>query len=656
MRIERHYTTDDGSPREEVAYRTTACEIRNPDGSAVFAQKDVEVPAGWSQVACDVLAQKYFRKAGIAAQRKPVPEADVPEWLWRSAPDPEAEESADPADDKPSQGERSAKEVFHRLAGTWTYWGWKAGYFDSESDARAFYDELFAMLALQVAAPNSPQWFNTGLHWAYGIDGPAQGHYHVDFESGALKEAESAYEHPQPHACFIQSIRDDLVNEGGIMDLWVREARLFKYGSGTGTNFSNLRGEGEPLSGGGKSSGLMSFLKIGDRAAGAIKSGGTTRRAAKMVIVDVDHPDIEDFVSWKVVEEQKVAALVSGSQLLHKHLNAVVEACQAGSGTRPVRAQVQPRAQRCRPRGAEGARAGDLHLPRDPLGRAGLHRDRLPHLRHRLAVGGLSHRIGPELQQLDPRDRCLPAAGRDRRAVGPDPPHRRQGSEDHRSAGAVGPDRGGRLGVGRSRHPVRQHHQCLAHVPGRGADQRVQPLLRIHVPRRHGLQPRLAQPDHLPAQGRQLRHRELRARRPALDRRPRDRGGDGAVPVAGDCAALLSLPDAGPRLRQSGRAAHVTRAFLRQHRGPGALRRHQRAHDRHRLRSLGGNGRRAWRLPRVRRQPGRHAAGDTQPPRRRPRRERALRGPRHPAGAARSRQPARPPRSARPRRAPGTAR
>ena len=333
MRIERHYTTDDGSPREEVAYRTTACEIRNPDGSAVFAQKDVEVPASWSQVACDVLAQKYFRKAGIAAQRKPVPEADVPEWLWRSAPDPEAEESADPADDKPSQGERSAKEVFHRLAGTWTYWGWKAGYFDSESDARAFYDELFAMLALQVAAPNSPQWFNTGLHWAYGIDGPAQGHYYVDFESGALKEAESAYEHPQPHACFIQSIRDDLVNEGGIMDLWVREARLFKYGSGTGTNFSNLRGEGEPLSGGGKSSGLMSFLKIGDRAAGAIKSGGTTRRAAKMVIVDVDHPDIEDFVSWKVVEEQKVAALVSGSQLLHKHLNAVVEACHAGSGS-----------------------------------------------------------------------------------------------------------------------------------------------------------------------------------------------------------------------------------------------------------------------------------------------------------------------------------
>ena len=330
MRIERHYTTDDGSPREEVAYRTTACEIRNPDGSVVFTQQDVEVPAGWSQVACDVLAQKYFRKAGIAARLKPVPETDVPEWLWRSEPDPDA---GDAAEDRPTGGERSAKEVFHRLAGTWTYWGWKAGYFDAESDARAFYDELFAMLALQVAAPNSPQWFNTGLNWAYGIDGPAQGHYYVDFESGELTEAESAYAHPQPHACFIQSIRDDLVNEGGIMDLWVREARLFKYGSGTGTNFSNLRGEGEALSGGGKSSGLMSFLKIGDRAAGAIKSGGTTRRAAKMVIVNVDHPDIEDFVSWKVVEEQKVAALVSGSALLQTHLNAIVAACQEGRGT-----------------------------------------------------------------------------------------------------------------------------------------------------------------------------------------------------------------------------------------------------------------------------------------------------------------------------------
>ncbi|MGB9393188.1 MAG: adenosylcobalamin-dependent ribonucleoside-diphosphate reductase, partial [Pseudolabrys sp.] len=168
---------------------------------------------------------------------------------------------------------------------------------------------------------------NTGLHWAYGIDGPSQGHYYIDPFTGKLTKSKSSYEHPQPHACFIQSINDDLVNEGGIMDLWVREARLFKYGSGTGTNFSALRGEGEKLSGGGRSSGLMSFLKIGDRAAGAIKSGGTTRRAAKMVIVDIDHPDIETYIDWKVMEEQKVAALVTGSKINQKHLKAILKAC-----------------------------------------------------------------------------------------------------------------------------------------------------------------------------------------------------------------------------------------------------------------------------------------------------------------------------------------
>ena len=226
-----------------------------------------------------------------------------------------------------STGERNSKQVFDRLAGTWTYWGWKGGYFDAEDDARAFYDELCYMLATQKCAPNSPQWFNTGLHWAYGIDGPGQGHYYVDFETGKLVKSKSAYEHPQPHACFIQSIEDDLVNDGGIMDLWVREARLFKYGSGTGTNFSRLRGENEKLSGGGKSSGLMSFLKIGDRAAGAIKSGGTTRRAAKMVVVDIDHPDVEDYIDWKVKEEQKVAALVTGSKVVRRHLTAIMKAC-----------------------------------------------------------------------------------------------------------------------------------------------------------------------------------------------------------------------------------------------------------------------------------------------------------------------------------------
>jgi ribonucleoside-diphosphate reductase alpha chain len=325
MRIERRYTKDGQSPYAEIEFRLTTSEIRNPDGSVVFRAEDVEVPAAWSQVASDVLAQKYFRKAGVPARLKKVEENAVPSFLWRSVADADA--LAALSDKERQVGETSAKQVFDRLAGTWTYWGWKGGYFDAEADASAFFDELRYMLAMQMAAPNSPQWFNTGLHWAYGIDGPSQGHYYVDFQTGKLTKSKSSYEHPQPHACFIQGIADDLVNEGGIMDLWVREARLFKYGSGTGSNFSSLRGEGERLSGGGKSSGLMSFLKIGDRAAGAIKSGGTTRRAAKMVVVDIDHPDIEQYIDWKVTEEQKVANLVTGSRINQRHLRAVLKAC-----------------------------------------------------------------------------------------------------------------------------------------------------------------------------------------------------------------------------------------------------------------------------------------------------------------------------------------
>jgi ribonucleoside-diphosphate reductase alpha chain len=325
MRIERRYTKEGQSPYADIAFRLTVSEIRNPDGSVVFHADGVEVPEQWSQVASDVLAQKYFRKAGVPARLKKVEEETVPSWLWRSVAD-EAALGELPEKER-FTGETSCKQVFERLAGTWTYWGWKGGYFTSETDAQVFFDEHRYMLAMQMVAPNSPQWFNTGLHWAYGIDGPSQGHFYVDFKTGKLVQSATAYEHPQPHACFIQSIADDLVNEGGIMDLWVREARLFKYGSGTGTNFSKLRGAGEKLSGGGKSSGLMSFLKIGDRAAGAIKSGGTTRRAAKMVILDADHPDIEQFTDWKVIEEQKVANLVTGSKINQRHLRLILKAC-----------------------------------------------------------------------------------------------------------------------------------------------------------------------------------------------------------------------------------------------------------------------------------------------------------------------------------------
>ena len=331
MKIERRFTTTEGGAYGDIAFTTTVSEIRNPDGKIVFRNEHVEIPQGWSQVASDVIAQKYFRKAGVPAALKRVKEKGVPEFLWRSVADTDA--LADLPEDRRYVGETSARQVFDRLAGAWAYWGWKGGYFSKEEDARAYYDEMRHMLARQMAAPNSPQWFNTGLHWAYGIDGPGQGHFYVDYKTGKLTKSDSAYEHPQPHACFIQSVSDDLVNEGGIMDLWVREARLFKYGSGTGTNFSSLRAEGESLSGGGKSSGLMGFLKIGDRAAGAIKSGGTTRRAAKMVICDMDHPDIEQFINWKVIEEQKVASLVAGSKAHEQKLNDIFAAIREWDGS-----------------------------------------------------------------------------------------------------------------------------------------------------------------------------------------------------------------------------------------------------------------------------------------------------------------------------------
>jgi len=318
MKVSRRFTRAGVSPYQQIKFVERSTEIRNPDGSVVFRMDGVRVPEGWSQVAVDVLVQKYFRKAGVQL----VDEQGNPEL--------------DPNHQPVTGSERDARQVFDRLAGCWTHWGRSYGYFDTDDDAAAFRDELAYMLAAQVAAPNSPQWFNTGLHWAYGITGPAQGHWYTDPASGEIMRSENAYERPQPHACFIQSIADDLVNEGGIMDLWTREARLFKYGSGTGTNFSTLRGVGEPLSGGGKSSGLMSFLKIGDRAAGAIKSGGTTRRAAKMVCLNLDHPDIENFISWKAVEERKVAALVAGSRMLRRQLQEIMDACYSDGGRRAV--------------------------------------------------------------------------------------------------------------------------------------------------------------------------------------------------------------------------------------------------------------------------------------------------------------------------------
>ncbi|NTU97002.1 MAG: vitamin B12-dependent ribonucleotide reductase [Chlorobiaceae bacterium] len=323
MKISRLFTAAGENVYDRFEYTTRSSVLRNPDGSKVFEMTDIEVPKHWSQVAADILAQKYFRKTGV----------------------PQRNENGEPVldnDGTPVTGsEHSIREVVHRLAGCWREWGEKNGYFDTPGDAQAFYDEVACMMLGQMGAPNSPQWFNTGLNFAYGITGPAQGHYHVDPLTREVRESEDAYSRPQAHACFIQSIKDDLVNEGGIFDLAIREARVFKFGSGSGTNYSNLRSSGEKLSGGGSSSGLMSFLKIFDSAAGAIKSGGTTRRAAKMVIVDIDHPDVEKFIEWKAREEDKVASLVAGSRICSRFLQAILEEAVANGADRKENPRLQ---------------------------------------------------------------------------------------------------------------------------------------------------------------------------------------------------------------------------------------------------------------------------------------------------------------------------
>ncbi|MCK5740589.1 MAG: vitamin B12-dependent ribonucleotide reductase, partial [Chlorobi bacterium] len=322
MKIKRKFSSKKTPVYDLFKYSLRTSILKNPDGSDVFKADNIEVPEQWSQVATDIITQKYFRKTGV-------PQHDA-----------KGNELKDKSGNPVLGSENSAKQVVHRLADTWRHWGESHGYFDEEEDADAFYDEVAYMLLNQSAAPNSPQWFNTGLYHSYDIAGSKQGHYYVDPDTKKLVQSENAYSHPQPHACFIQSVEDDLIGEGGIFDLALREARIFKYGSGSGTNFSTIRGSGEKLSGGGSSSGLMSFLKIFDRAAGAIKSGGTTRRAAKMVIINIDHPDVEEFIEWKAKEEEKVASLVSGSKINATFMRAITDEAMAGGTDRTTNKQL----------------------------------------------------------------------------------------------------------------------------------------------------------------------------------------------------------------------------------------------------------------------------------------------------------------------------
>ena len=428
MHIERRYTKTSQSPYALIAFETTKSEIRNPDGSVVFSLDQHRgagrlEPGRRRRARAEIFPQG--RRARAPEARRGERRALVPVALGsrrrqrsRRCPRPSAIGS-----------ETSAQQVFDRLAGAWAYWGWKGGYFDGEDDARAYFDETRFMLARQMAAPNSPQWFNTGLHWAYGIDGPGQGHYYVDYETGKLTKSKSAYEHPQPHACFIQSVADDLVNEGGIMDLWVREARLFKYGSGTGSNFSApARREREAF-------GRRALVRpdvASSRSATArrARSSRAARRAAppRWWSSTSTIPTSRPSSTGRCKEEQKVAALVAGSKIVKRHLKAILKACVncEGPGRRLLRHREEPGAEARGQARAPRRRARRHDQARHPVRPPGLSRSRVRHLRHRLGVGGLSDRLRPELQQFGARHRRLPARGRDRRRVEPDAPPRRQ--------------------------------------------------------------------------------------------------------------------------------------------------------------------------------------------------------------------------------------
>ena len=541
LTVNRKFTAGGLDPYSSVSWSKRTSRITNPDGSVVFEMADAEIPATWSQVAADIMVSKYFRKAGVPAGAT----HDGKPFCDEHGNAGDRPGAIGPAGDPPPGRllallGREVRLLRH-----------------VEDDAQAFYDELAYMLVHQMAAPNSPQWFNTGLNYAYGITGPAQGHYYVD---PADRRGPPAAKTPTPTRsrtrASSRAVDDDLVGEGGIMDLWVREARLFKYGSGTGTNFSNLRGEGEPLSGGGTSSGLMSFLRVGDRAAGAIKSGGTTRRAAKMVCLDVDHPDIETFINWKADEEKKVAALIEAGYPsdFNGEAYATVSGQNANNSVRVTNDFIKAVDE-----------DGDWNLIRRTDGKIHQHRQ---------------------------------------------------------GARPLAADRRRRLAVRRSGRAVRHHDQRVAHLPGERPHQRQQSVLRVHVPRQHGLQS--GQPE--PAQvrrcrDRRCRYRGLPARGPALDDRARDQRADGAVPEQGDRPAVVRLPHARSRLRQYRHGADDPRPALRLGRGPRLHQRHDRDHDRR----VATRPRPRWRaqlgpFPGYAANERAHAAGDPQPPPRRLRR------------------------------------
>ncbi len=315
MRLSRRYTSSDASPFAGVRFTTIDIDRPHSNPAERCCVTDFEVPADWSDQAAETLVTLYARQSGVPMETTPIAEKDVPEWLWRSAP----------AEGTEFSGEQSIKQILHRMVGAWTYAGWKRDYFDTPEDAKIFYDEWVHMLLHRIAAPSSAQWMHAGMHWAYGLVGKPQGHWCYDDETGDVIQSPDSYSHPQLHAGFIQGVDDELVAEGGILDLWTRETRGFKYGATTGSNLSSIRAEGEHLSNGEVSPGLLNFLSVGDRNAGAIRARSADKRTSKIAVVDMDHPDMPAFLRWKMEEEIKAAAMLCGMQHIVRHVQRVLQ-------------------------------------------------------------------------------------------------------------------------------------------------------------------------------------------------------------------------------------------------------------------------------------------------------------------------------------------
>lgn len=329
MRIERLYTRIGGDAYDGIGFKSVSVDLRGADGMLDMAEVTLEVPETWSRPAIETLAQRFLAKSVVPAALTAVRDDTLPQWLWAQRPDEKALEALSPAERW--MDETSAKQLFDRVAGAWTYWGWRAGRFDQEEDAATFYDEMRHLMAGQRFLPAGPQLRATGLNWAYGAEGHSGG-YVTDLDGTRPRKAKAGEETPCVYGAFLQSVEDDLTADGGILDLWRREAQAYKLGAASGANLSALRGCGEVLSTGRRSAGVVRFLDVGDKAASPMRQSSLSRRAPRLVSLDADHPDLLDFVKWKLREDQKAAALAAGARAMNAALETIMRAAHGDMG------------------------------------------------------------------------------------------------------------------------------------------------------------------------------------------------------------------------------------------------------------------------------------------------------------------------------------